>query len=149
MRCIINNGASFIFDKIDLTLIKKHTWSIARGHIRTVINGKTRYLHRLLLGAPSTVEIDHINQNKLDNRRCNLRLASHFQNQQNRGRRIDNTSGFKGVCYLKKQNCFVAYINAFGKREYLGYYKKAVDAGRAYDKAALRVHKEYACLNAN
>jgi len=63
MRCIINNGASFIFDKIDLTLIKKHTWSIARGHIRTVINGKTRYLHRLLLGAPSTVEIDHINQN--------------------------------------------------------------------------------------
>lgn len=145
-RCIMKNGASFIFDKEDMELVKSHSWSIAKGYVRTVINCKTVYLHRLILGINSD-EIDHKNGDVLDNRRINLRRANHCQNNQNKGLRQDNSSGYKGVCFDKRAKKFVAYINAYGKRSYLGYFDDKSEAAKAYDRAALELHREYANLN--
>ena len=146
-RCIMKNGASFIFDPEDEHLVRQHTWSIARGHIRTTVGGKTHYLHRLILGAPDGAQIDHINGDKTDNRRCNLRLATHAENQRNKGTRSDSTTGFKGVCYDKRSGRYVAYINANGVRTYLGYFKDKCMAARAYDAAAIKQHGAFARLN--
>ena len=143
----MSNGASFIFDEADLPLIKKHTWSNARGHIRTLIDNRTVYLHRLIMGLPDEFEIDHINMDKTDNRRCNLRIATHSENQMNRGVRCDNTSGFKGVCLDKRTDKYFAYINASGKRTYLGTFDDKYHAAEAYDKAAILLHGEYARPN--
>ena len=54
-------------------------------------------MHRRILNAPDGVQVDHINHNTLDNRRSNLRLCSLAQNQMNRKRASNNTSGYKGV----------------------------------------------------
>lgn len=146
-RCIMKNGASFIFDPQDELLVRQHTWSITRGHIRTTQNGKTLYLHRLIMGAADNEQIDHINMDKTDNRRCNLRFANHAENQRNKGLRSDNTTGFKGVCFDKSKGKYIAYINLNGVRTYLGLFADKVCAAKAYDLAALKQHGEFARLN--
>lgn len=147
MRCVMKNGASFIFDKQDYPLISKFTWSTARGYIRTLIRGKTVALHRLLMNPQSNMQVDHINHDKTDNRRCNLRLASHAENQRNRGIRSNNSTGYKGVCYVARDDNYVAYINVDGCRSYLGTFKTAQEAANAYDSAAEKMHGRFACKN--
>lgn len=146
LRCIMKNGTSFIFDQKDIELVKSHSWSIARGYVRTSVNGKSVYLHQMIMNEIST-EVDHKNGNPLDNRRSNLRIANHCENNQNKGLRADNTTGYKGVCYDNKSRKFVAYINAYGKRTYLGYFEDKKMAAKAYDNAAIKLHGEYARPN--
>ena len=147
MRCIMENGASFIFSPEDIELVKNHSWSLARGYVRTTIEGRTRYLHRLVLGVSDEVEVDHLNLNRLDNRRSNLRPASHSENQMNRRAHRGNKCGFKGVCENPRTGKFFAYINAKGERTYLGSYETSVQASIAYDNAASVLHREFARLN--
>lgn len=105
-------------------------------------------IHRLLLGATDPkIQVDHINGNKLDNRKKNLRLATNQQNQYNVGLRKDNTSGYKGVSWYKKGKKWHAAIRNGNKSIHLGYFKTAVEAARAYDKAAVEFFGEYAYLN--
>ena len=147
MRCVMKNGTSFIFDKNDYVFISEHTWSVARGYVRTLIHGKSVPLHRLLMKLERWQQVDHINHDRTDNRRINLRVASHAENQRNRGIRSDNTTGFKGVCYVKRDNNYIAYINVDGKRTYLGAFSTAEEAGAAYDRAAEVLHGKFACKN--
>lgn len=147
MRCVMKNGASFIFDREDTELVKEHSWSFARGHIRTSINGKNVFLHRLIMSAPTGTEIDHINMDKTDNRRQNLRKATHAENQRNKGLRKDSTTGYKGVCLDKRTGRYFAYINANGRRTYLGSFSDRSAAAHAYDEAAVRLHMEFARTN--
>ena len=145
-RYIMKNGASFIFDNDDEALISKHTWSFSGEYPRTTINGKSVILN-LVLFPGANGEIDHINGDKTDYRRANLRIATHSQNNQNKGLRRDSTTGYKGVCFDKRSKRFIAYINANKKRTYLGYFDDKEKAAKAYDEAALRLHGEFARLN--
>jgi len=141
------DGSFFIFDKDDLSLVSNYTWSLARGYVRTLRAGKTLLLHRLITQVRDRIQVDHINQDKMDNRKSNLRVATHEQNQWNRGRRCDNTSGFNGVCFDKRSGLYMAYINANHQRYYLGYFSTPHQAALAYDQAAVKLHGEFACLN--
>lgn len=89
---------------------------------------------------------DHINGNKLDNRRSNLRLATRSENEANkpysRGR-----SKYKGVSWRKDRDRWRATIQVDGKQIALGLFKKEQDAARAYNKAALDFFGEFATLN--
>jgi len=104
-------------------------------------------MHRLILNPPAGITIDHINGNGLDNRRENLRLAGRGQNQCNRGKQSNNTSGFKGVTWHKNLNKWEAGISISGKRYHVGFYKTPEAAARAYDDAAKKYHGEFARLN--
>ena len=123
LRCIVASGKSFIFDHDDYDLIKSYTWSIieSRGQVRTCPNGKFLTFHRLIMNPSSGQQVDHINRDKLDNRRCNLRFATHQQNQCNKGLMSNNTTGYKGTCYDKRSNRIMAYINCKNFRSYLEY----------------------------
>ena len=92
-------------------------------------------------------EVDHRNGNKLDNRKSNLRICSRSENQMNRGKQKNNTSGFKGVSQIKMNQKWVAYIKVNYKRIYIGCFLKKVDAARAYNMAALKYHGEFGLLN--
>ena len=107
------------------------------------LNGvkKNVFMHRVVLGVDQTV--DHINGNRLDNRRANLRVCDPAQNAWNRAGR--GALGFKGIS--PNGNGWKAEIRARGKGQYLGTFRTAGDAARAYDKAAAELHGDFATLN--
>jgi hypothetical protein len=100
------------------------------------------------MNPPEGILVDHQNSNPLDNRRANLRLATHAQNMHNRQKIQKKTSSrFVGVCFEKQKQRWIVYITNLRKRIYLGRFKNEIDAARAYDRAALKYFGEFARLN--
>lgn len=111
-------------------------------------------MHRQILGLPlegNGPHADHKNRDTLDNRRTNLRSCPPSQNMGNQKLRFNNTSGFKGVCWEKRDRKWVARIGRKEGDKYLrvtlGRFKNKEDAARAYDVAALEYFGEFAALN--
>ena len=90
-----------------------------------------------------SLEVDHINGDTLDNRKTNLRLATHKQNSCNRRTQKNNKAGARGVCWAKEQRKWKSFIRNNGKRMHLGYFDNLEDAKMAYYTAAKRYHKEF------
>jgi len=107
----------------------------------------TLSIHRLITEAPKGMHVDHINGNPLDNRKSNLRICTHAENSNNTGPRKNNTSGYKGVYWAKRNKRWLAQITHNGKQVYIGHYKDKEEAARAYDAKAKELHGEYAYLN--
>lgn len=89
-------------------------------------------MHQLILRVPSGSEVDHIDRNKLNNQRDNLRALTHGENILNQGLSKRNTSGFKGAFYSKEDDLWYSTAKRNGKRFYLGVFKNAEEAGKAY-----------------
>jgi len=110
--------------------------------------GMCIYMHRFIMSAQKGVEIDHINGDRLDNRKCNLRLCSHLENLKNQPTaRKNNTSGFKGVCWNKVLNKWQSNIMLNGKSTHLGVFMCKIEAAKAYNAAAVQFHGEFANIN--
>jgi len=108
----------------------------------------TIYMHRLILSAPSHLQVDHINGNGLDNRRSNLRLCLSRQNQYNyRKTKRPTTSRYKGVSWNKQKRKWEAQIQVNRKHKHLGVFGNEKDAAYCYDAGALRYFGEFARLN--
>lgn len=114
---------------------------------------KTELLHRVIvarmLGRPLCTKdsVDHINRDTLDNRRANLRISTQQQNQGNRKKSKNNSSGYKGVVFNKRLGKWSAFIGYDGKPKYLGLFASPELAAQAYDKAAIEHFGEFALLN--
>jgi hypothetical protein len=112
-------------------------------------NRKYKYftMHREIVGAKKGDIVDHINGNKLDNRKENLRIANRSQNATNSKHR-KNESGYRGVCKDKRRGLWKSEIRVGdGKRKFLGYYEDKIEAAKAYNGAAIMYHGEFAKLN--
>ena len=115
-------------------------------------NGKKKVLllHREIMSAPEGMTVDHINGNRLDNTKSNLRLATIAENTRNRGAQKNNTSGYKGV-FRKSLSCrgkeWRARLNFKKQTINLGSFDSAKEAAIAYNKASLKFHGEFAYLN--
>jgi hypothetical protein len=96
---------------------------------------------------PNGFTVDHTNRKTLDNCRSELRLATPSQQAQNRRLRRDNTSGYRGVRWHKRDRTWLSEITVNRKRIYLGSFHDAIDAARAYDVAAIYYYGEFAVLN--
>ena len=105
---------------------------------------KEVYLHRMIMSPPSKMQVDHINGNKLDNRRKNLRLCTAGDNSRNKAQ---FKGKYKGVYLNKKSNKWVAQITFNYKVMNLGTYKKIEDAALAYNKKAKELHGNFAFIN--
>jgi len=129
-HCINNNGKYYA-----ATAIKSNAkWKIIT-------------MHRYILKPISTVFIDHINGCGLDNRKENLRFCTKAENNINRIKNINNTSGFKGVVWNKLSNKWQSQIKYNSKSIYIGTYDNIIDAAKAYNQAALKYHGKFANLN--
>lgn len=120
------------------------TYYVARG-IR--VNGKRYllYLHRELMGLAKgdKRQVDHINGNTLDNRRCNLRIVTPSQNRMNKPMQVNNKSGYRGVYWYTLRGCWIAKIQIQGKITHIGFFDDVLEAAEAYRKAAVHHFGEF------
>lgn len=106
---------------------------------------KKYYLHRLIMNAPKHLQVDHINGDKLDNRKENLRLCTNASNSRNVGAKKGK---HKGVYYDKKRDKWCSQIRKNGVTITIGScFGSSEEAALAYNKLAKRLHGKYAYLN--
>ena len=145
-----NNHAIVDFDLYQK--YKSFTWWLStHGYAKTDVykNGKRRtvFLHQEIMGKKEGFEIDHINGNRLDNRRENLRFVTRSQNNMNARKRGNTTSKYKGVSFHKERKKWRAYIFVRNKQISLGLFDNERDAALAYNTRANIEFGEYARLN--
>jgi len=155
-KIYLDEGLWTILDPRDYCRFACFKWCIGgdkgkfyavRGQMISPADSKIVQLHRLIMDAPKGLVVDHINSDGLDNRRSNLRLVTHSQNQWNRQKRKNTTSRFVGVSFYKSRGKWAAYINAAKKRINIGHFNSEIEAARAHDQAAVKYHGEFARLN--
>lgn len=127
----LSNGSVVIVDDQDYEFLNQWSWKPAgAGYAARNARWGTIYMHRVLVGVPADgKDIDHKNGNKLDNRKANLRVVTHSENQ--RGfRTLDsrNQSGYRGVNWFKRTSKWVVRIMVDGKNLNLGYFDDVNDA---------------------
>lgn len=127
---------------------KRHrTWYA----VRSGLNGSQIRMHREILGVTSPeIEVDHRDGDGLNNQRFNLRECTQHQNKFNRGLFRSNTTGYKGVVFVKYNNRSYKYraqLRLNKKLLYFGFYDTPEEAARAYDAAAKECFGEFARLN--
>ncbi len=133
-----------IIDRSDFSLIKDIKWSLANGYARS----GNMYMHNVILGnTPTGLTPDHKNRNRLDNRKSNLRFCTVAENLRNSGAGKNNTSGFKGVSWVKRDMVWRARIFVDNKELNCGHFDNKIEAAKAYNVAASRHFGEFACLN--
>lgn len=144
----VKNGRSFYIDTEDEPIVKTHTWSVqADGYVLAYeTKGKVISLHQFLMGFPNEI-VDHADRNPSNNRRCNLRIASHTENMYNRKKQSNNTSGYIGVYYNKNDRAYIARITANRVTYLLGSFHNPIEAALTRDVAALQYHGKFAHLN--
>jgi hypothetical protein len=120
------------------------SWHIKDGYI---INRKVGRMHRYIMKAKDGEIVDHINNNRYNNRRCNLRIASAGLNNHNRIKSKNASSKYFGVYFNKKDKNWKSEISYDGKRHYIGTFKEEIDAAKAYNKKAIEFYKDNANLN--
>lgn len=128
---ITDKGDRFIIDKEDFPLVKQYYWiKYKKGYYITQRGpeGKPIPIHRFLMKAQSGEQVDHINHDKADNRRSNLRIVSGSENCWNKGLRSSNKTGATGVYQSTGKDKWWAEIKVNGERHYLGYYDSFDDA---------------------
>lgn len=131
----LTQGKEALIDEEDFKRVSKNSWSY--HHSGYVVRGKPQIsLHRFIIGAKKGQYVDHINRNKLDNRKENLRLCSKKQNNSN--------SLFQdGVHWRGDREAWIVRMNVNGKKKYIGYFKKKKDAEEARRKASIKYHGEF------
>lgn len=149
-------GKFALVDTEDYEYLSQFTWNLStQGYAilanatRSIRTGKApgRMMHQCVLPAPAGHMVDHLNQNKLDNRKSNLRLATHQDNMRNTKAKANKAtkSVFKGV--FKQGNGWQASISVDYKQIYLGFFGTQREAAKAYNDAAQKYHGEFAHLN--
>lgn len=130
-------------DLKDVKLVKRYKWNLTpQNYCRNASHEIA--LHNLIMGDYDTKNfvIDHINRDRLDNRRSNLRVVDYSMNGFNKGKQSNNTSGHVGVSWEKRRNKWEAHIKINKKKKFLGYFDDIDDAIKARRKAEIEYYGE-------
>lgn len=150
----LTQGKYTIVDDADYEWLSQYNWQVdsdgyavrsARGEERS--NGCKVRMARAIMKAPKGKQVDHINGDRLDNRRLNLRSCTNAENTRNGSHHRTNTSGYKGVYWNKREKKWRAHIRANNIHIHLGYFKSVIEGAKAYDVAAKKYFGEFARLN--
>jgi hypothetical protein len=136
----LSKEETVLLDNEDFLRISKYTWELVCGYasrMQKLSSGKWKriILHREVINAPNGKEVDHIDRNKLNNQKSNLRLANRFINNRNFPLRCDNKSGYAGVCWNNERKGWTVYVG----RKRIGIYKDKNEAIQERKKAVLRL----------
>ena len=150
IKILLTQDKFALVDDEDFELISQYKWYAHRKtkrnyYAETTIKQKHILMHRLIMNAQDSEEVDHINGDGLNNQRHNLRLCTRQQNAFNR--KSNKNKKFKGIVWRSKRNKWEAYITIDGKYKFLGHFKIEIKAAKAYDIAAKKHFGEFARLN--
>lgn len=148
MRVIVSKttGRRVFIDDDDYDYLSKFTWYIhSRGYAQALIDGQMVLMHRLIMRPPNNMHIDHIDHDKTNNQKYNLRVVTKGANAQNIPPKANNTSGYVGVASNGKY--WQSSIYKDGKRQFIGNFKNKDSAAVAYNKRALLLYGKNAYLN--
>ena len=156
----LTQGQVAFVDDDDFDNVNKYKWhasKVKRNHMIvyyarrafTVSTGKQKWitLHEFILGKKDGFEIDHIDGNRLNCCKNNLRYTTHQQNTMNKHRHKKCKTKYRCVYHITKSQNFYASIGINGNRIHLGSFDNQEDAARAYDLAAIKYFGEHANLN--
>lgn len=147
-----NGRGVAIVDDEDFPRLFGYMWYLSTSGYANAFKGTRKIneriaMHRLIVQAVPGEYVDHINGNKLDNRKANLRKCDQSGNLANTSMPRTNTTGFKGVSWDKARGKFVAQIKVRGKHIHLGRFADKTAAARAYDRAARQWFGDFARTN--
>ncbi len=156
-----NSGYSTIIDAADYDLAKDYKWFASPGYGGTMYaavrlylpdgTSPTRYLHRMLMGEPEGMVVDHWDRDGLNNCRSNLRIVTRGQNICNTRLNARNTTGYRGVFkHISPWTGRIRWqvrIQVDKQTRFIGSYDTPIEAATAYDAAAIRFHGAMASLN--
>jgi hypothetical protein len=154
-RIYLGEGFYTILDEADYYRFNHYKWYVygwngkyyAQRHVKVGNRTKPSGLHREIMNAGKGQIVDHENGTSLDNRGANLRFATHRQNTCNRKKRANTSSRFIGVCFHKRKQKWIATVEFEGKKYWIGTFDNEIEAAKARDEAAKRLHKNFARLN--
>jgi hypothetical protein len=144
-----------IIDAQDLAKVKDYHWKISgyehrvQGYKQGDSRRQLEFIHRVIMEPLPGMVVDHINHDILDNRKANLRICTHQQNQWNTrpSGRHNKQHGYKGVRLMKGRKCWRARIYLNGKQIHIGCFTTQIEAALAYNECAKKYYGEFACLN--
>lgn len=146
-KIILTQGKFALVDDEDFKWLNQWKWCFAGGYAVRSCNGKTVYMHRVIMSVPKDKEVDHVDGNKLDNRKFNLRLVTHQQNIFNCSSHKNSTSKFRGISWEKGKNRWRGDIQIDGHNIFLGYFQKEIDAAKVWNEKAKELFGEYVKVN--
>lgn len=132
-----------IVDDSDYNKLSKHKWYLSSGY---AINENREKMHRLIIQPKTNEIVDHIDRDKLNNTRSNLRIVTHRQNAHNSSKRKNTKNNYKGVNYVEKIGLYQSRCRINGKDYFLGHFKTEIAAAHAYNLKASEL-SYYCCLN--
>lgn len=151
-KILLSQGRKALIDDDDFDFLSQWKWLFLTGRdkktgyaARHKDDSRTGWLlmHRVITKAPKGKFVDHINQDKLDNRKSNLRICTNAQNMMNRGLQSNSSSGFRGVSWNKQHNGWKAYIKRKERQIYIGLYRTKEEAAKAYNQKAKEMFGEF------
>ena len=155
------DGYTVLIDEEDYPFVMSRKWRVNKRKAKTGhyyfsasslksdgIDSKNVSLHRYIMGCVKGDgwDIDHINRNTLDNRKCNLRRATKAENSYNRSKNKKYTNEYKGV-FDKGNGRFQTRIGYMGEDIHILRSGSALECAIAYDKIAIKLHGEFASTN--
>ncbi len=148
----LTKGKVAIVDDEDYVRLAKYKWySGSDGYARRCAwnkgDVKTILMHREILNTGKGLSTDHINGDRLDNRKENLRICSRAENNRNQKKDIRSKFEYKGIKTENKGRTYWARISVNNKQIYLGSFPTQLQAAKAYDQAAIKYYGEFARLN--
>jgi hypothetical protein len=143
-----NGGVTLLDDEDYARYSAWNWWKSGAGYVSRRVRSERRTitLSRAIMNAPADLQVDHVNGDRLDNRRSNLRLCTQSQNNAN-ARMCKGTSRFRGVHWCSRTRDWIARIRVNGRTKHLGIFVDEVAAARAYDEAMVREFGEFALTN--
>ena len=149
-KICLTRGKYALVDEGDFEWLNQWKWCWDGNYAvrRLTVNKKKKALmmHRIIIDTPSHLLTDHINHDKLDNRRINLSVCTRGQNTQNSCKSV-GISKYKGVCKRKESDVWRARVSYKGKQVCVGDFKKERHAAMAYDLWAKDLYGEFANPN--
>jgi hypothetical protein len=144
----LDGGFYAYVDAEDFEWLNQWRWHVCgSGYAGRHENGKLIFMHRAIMKPPKGMVVDHINGNRFDNTRANLRNVTPQENLHNTRKQAGTSSIYKGIYYQKNMGKWYAEAKYRGARSRAGPFEEEAEAGRAYDRMAVELFGERAWPN--